>query len=116
MCQSKLPLLSELRALVDSMDGGSDGASTADVAQDEWRRAADKLDFAASQMYDMSQLWHVQPSTELVVGRRMGLFEDNLENWRCMLKPLSRKLSDAGTDTFLTYPMWPDAPLQRRST
>ena len=58
--QSKLPLLSELRALVDSMEGGSDGASEADVAQDEWRRAADKLDSAASQMDEMSQLWHVR--------------------------------------------------------
>ena len=67
MCQSKLPLLSELRALVDSMDGGSDGASTADVAQDEWRRAADKLGFAASQMYDMSQLWHVRTHSVISV-------------------------------------------------
>ena len=59
--QSKLPLLSELRALVDSADGGGGGASEADVAQDEWRQAADRLDRAASHMEDMIQLWqHVE--------------------------------------------------------
>ena len=32
------------------------------------------------------------------------------------MKPLSRKMRDDGTDIFVTYPRWPGALLQGRST
>ena len=37
----------------------------------------------------------VQPSTELVVGRRIWFLKNICENWRCIMKPLFRELRDA---------------------
>ena len=47
----------------------------------------------------------MQSSTELAIGRRTGFLDNDLENWRCMLKLLPRDLKDAGTTIFVTYPV-----------
>ncbi|XP_043244080.1 nesprin-1-like [Amphibalanus amphitrite] len=82
---SKLPLLSELRTLVDSLDGssgGEGGASEADLAQDEWRQAADRLDSAASHMDDMIQLWHYVERELLSLESAADAASDSVEALR----------------------------------
>ncbi|XP_043237695.1 nesprin-1-like isoform X2 [Amphibalanus amphitrite] len=82
---SKLPLLSELRTLLDSLDGssgGEGGASEADLAQDEWRQAADRLDSAASHMDDMIQLWHYVERELLSLESAADAASDSVEALR----------------------------------
>ena len=63
------------------------------------------------------QLYSIGTVLHRISGRSADeVFENNLENWRCMLKPLSRDLRDAGTDMFITYPSGPGVLLRRTST